>query len=286
MDVASFSSADGATMEGEDLKLSVLVDNNTLIDQYYTAEPAVCYHIEDGRTQILFDTGYSNLFLKNAQKRGIDLNKVSQVVLSHGHDDHTGGLPSLLNAYDGAGLTVLAHPLAFDPKEENGQMIGCPLTKKQIRRRCRLELSAAPKRLTERLIYLGEIPQFFTFESRTPIGKRKQGDEWVDDLVPDDTALVYQTEQGLYIITGCSHSGICNIMEYAKSVCKDSRICGVIGGFHLFEDDVRLAQTIAYLRRNHVRELYPCHCVSFLAKAKMHSVIPVKEVGVGMQLCW
>lgn len=269
-----------------DLNLHVLVDNYTLIDQYYCAEPAVCYYIEDGGRSILFDTGYSDLFLQNAKKCGIDLNKVSDVVLSHGHNDHTGGLPSLLDAYNGEGLTVLAHPKALDEKMEDGQSIGCPMTQKQIRRRCRLELTAAPKRLTERLIYLGEIPECNAFETRQPIGKRRQGTEWVDDLVPDDTALVYQTEQGIYIITGCSHSGICNIMEYAKSVCKDNRIRGVIGGFHLFEDDTRLAQTIAYFQHHHIHELYPCHCVSFAAKARIHQAIPVHEVGVGMQVVW
>ncbi len=46
----------------------------------------------------------------------------------------------------------------------------------------------------------------------------------------DDTALVYKGEKGSYIITGCSHSGICNIAEYAKKVCGDNRILGIIGG--------------------------------------------------------
>ena len=63
----------------------------------------------------------------------------------------------------------------------------------------------------------------------------------VPDLLLDDSALVYQSSKGIFIITGCSHSGICNIIETAKQLSNESRILGVIGGFHLFDVDERLA---------------------------------------------
>lgn len=83
------------------------------------------------------------------------------------------------------------------------------------------------------------------------------------------------------MITGCSHSGICNIIEYAKKVCGEAKVQGVIGGWHLFKVDDRLEKTIAYLQKHNIRELYPCHCCSFQAKAAVHAQIPVKEIGVG-----
>ena len=55
------------------MKLKVLVDNNTYIDRYYLGEPAVSYYIEDGNTRLLFDTGYSDAFVSNAEKMGMDL---------------------------------------------------------------------------------------------------------------------------------------------------------------------------------------------------------------------
>ena len=100
----------------------------------------------------------------------------------------------------------------------------------------------------------------------------------------DDTALVCEQENGLFIITGCSHSGICNIMEYAKQVCQNSKITGVLGGFHLFKKDEQLAKTIDYFEKNSVENIFPSHCVSFEAKAHIHSRIPVHETGVGMVL--
>lgn len=74
------------------MKLKLLEDNNTFIDMYYLGEPAVSYYIEDGEDKILFDAAYSDAFLKNAKKMNVNIDNVNKVVISHGHDDHTGGL--------------------------------------------------------------------------------------------------------------------------------------------------------------------------------------------------
>jgi metal-dependent hydrolase (beta-lactamase superfamily II) len=105
-----------------------------------------------------------------------------------------------------------------------------------------------------------------------------------EDYIIDDTALAYMGKKGLSIITGCSHAGICNIIEYAKRVCGDHRIAGVLGGFHLLADDAQLQKTVAYLKDCAPNSLYPCHCVSLTGKARMMAVLPVREVGVGMTL--
>ena len=78
------------------MKLTVLLDNNTFIDQYYLGEPGVSYFIEVDGKKVLFDVGYSDAFLTNAQKAGIDLADIDFVILSHGHLDHTRGLPYLI----------------------------------------------------------------------------------------------------------------------------------------------------------------------------------------------
>lgn len=99
-----------------------------------------------------------------------------------------------------------------------------------------------------------------------------------------DSALVYRSSDGLFIITGCSHSGICNIVEYAKKICKEDRISGIIGGFHLFEANNQLEKTVNYLNSCNIQHLYPCHCVSLEAKCKMSEKLPLTKVGVGLQI--
>ena len=78
------------------MKLTVLVDNNTIIDRYFYGEPGVSYFIEDEDIKALFDVGYSKLFIKNAIKMGLDIKNIDSVVISHGHNDHTGGLFDLI----------------------------------------------------------------------------------------------------------------------------------------------------------------------------------------------
>jgi 7,8-dihydropterin-6-yl-methyl-4-(beta-D-ribofuranosyl)aminobenzene 5'-phosphate synthase len=270
---------------GNELKLTVLVDNNTYIDQYHLGEPALSYYIEDEDTKLLLDVGYSDVFLRNAATLGIDLDAVTTIAISHGHDDHTGGLKPFFNkAHDG--LTIVAHPEAFKAKFSETLDLGSPLLEDDLKERCHLVLSREPVQLSPNITFLGEIPQMNSFEKRKPFGMRNVDGIPVSDDVPDDTALVYKSEDGLRIITGCSHSGICNIIEYAKKVCRDDRVIGIIGGLHLVEMSEQVENTIAYFEENHIRDLYACHCTSFAVKAEIHKVLPIIEVGVGLELHW
>ncbi|KNF09071.1 metal dependent hydrolase [Gottschalkia purinilytica] len=268
------------------MKLKVVVDNNTYIDQYYYGEPAVCYYIEDDDAKILLDVGYSDLFIKNSVAFGIDLSRVNIIAISHGHNDHTGGLAYYFSNKIKKDVTVIAHPNAFDEKSLGEMKISSPIGKDSLAQNCNLKLSAKPVRISKNITFLGQIPQLNDFENRSPIGTTSLNSKTYDDYVMDDSALVYQGKDGLHIITGCSHSGICNIIEYAKQVCNDDKVISIIGGFHLFQQSERLDETIAYLKKNRIKELYPCHCTSFSVRAEIHKFIPIKEVGVGLELHW
>ncbi len=265
------------------MKLKVLEDNNTFIDMYYLAEPGVSYYIEDEGDKILFDVGYSSVVVENAKKMNIDLNKVNKLVISHGHDDHTGGLSNFFK--DKREVELIAHPDCFNYKEDaTGLYIGSPLTREKLSNVCKLNLSKQPIQVSKNIIYLGEIPTINEFEPRYSIGKCIIDDNKMDDTIVDDSAIVYKSDKGLFVITGCSHSGICNILEYAKKVCSDQRIYGVIGGFHLFDVNERLEKTITYLKENNIKLLYPCHCVSLKAKIEMAKELDINEVGVGLEI--
>ena len=266
------------------MKLTVLADNNTYIDWYYLGEPAVSYYIEEGDNRILFDTGYSDVFMKNAESMGIDLHALTHIVLSHGHNDHTGGLQFLAEKQDISKAELLAHPDCFLPKYYEDEYIGAPFSKQEIAGMTKYHPEREPYLITENLWYLGEIPRSNDFEAQKPIGIQKCSGIATADYVLDDTALAYKTENGLFIITGCSHSGICNIIAYAKQVCGEERILGVIGGLHLFEVNEQMQKTISYMNACNMKLFYPCHCVSLAVKAEMMKSLLVKEVGVGMKV--
>ena len=280
------------------LSLTVLVDNTTLTDHYLTAEPGLSFLIQTGGKKILFDTGYSDLFLSNARKMGIDLGDLDYVVLSHGHLDHTWGLIPLVRLLTEATIEdmprtmpeLVAHPLCFCPKEKLPLVnTGSILNEAEACRQFRVNLSDKPVWITDGLVFLGEIPRRFPFEQSDP-GKRKillpDGRIEPDRLI-DDTALAFRSSEGLVIITGCSHAGVCNITQYAREVCNERKVVGIIGGLHLLTPSTaQLKGTGEYLRELHLPAVHACHCTSLASKIALAGYCPVLEVGVGMKLEW
>ncbi len=274
------------------MKLTVLVDNNTLIDRYFLAEPGLSFLIQDEETSVLFDTGYSGIFLDNAAKMGLDLMNLDYLVFSHSHLDHTWGLDRLLKYYTELAIekrpfkkpTVVTHPQTFTSvSAEPLAEIGSLLSRERLEKHFPMQLSTAPQQLSEKLTFLGEIPRKNDFEALEAFG-RKQGDQ-EDDRVIEDSALVYRSERGLVIITGCSHAGICNICEYAKEVCGDDRIAGIIGGLHLQNPSPKQLQgTLDYMAKLQPEVVHACHCTDLQSKIALSSVVDIQEVGVGLSV--
>ncbi|MFC0225499.1 MBL fold metallo-hydrolase [Serratia aquatilis] len=274
------------------MKLTVLVDNNTLIDRYLIGEPGVSYLIECDGKKILFDAGYSDVLLKNAQTLHIDLADLDDVILSHGHNDHTWGLNHLIQYYDRAiadpqkKINLISHPAALIPKYYHSRPIGLNHRQDEhdffFTRICTRE----PLNVSEHVTFLGQIPRNNSFEATEPVGHtHDQNGELMDDYVLDDSAVAVKTKTGLVIVTGCSHAGICNIIDYAKQVTGETRIAAVIGGFHLQNaDEETLSKTGDYLKHLAPETLYPCHCTDLAAKISLANYVKINEVGVGLRL--
>lgn len=276
------------------MKLTVLVDNNTLIDRYFLAEPGISLCIEQGGKRILLDVGYSDVFIKNAQKMNIDLRTLDYVVLSHGHLDHTWGLDPLVRLYTESNIegiphkrpAVLAHPLAFFSKiMGDGNEIGSLISQDKLSKCFAIKLSKDPIWLTERVLFLGQIERKNDFEGKKPLGSIMKPDGEEPDYLYDDTALVYKSPQGLVIITGCSHSGICNIVEQAKKLCKEERIIDIIGGLHLLDPSKEQLQgTLEYMKKLNPKQMHACHCTDLNSKIALSKIVNLKEAGVGLVL--
>lgn len=265
------------------MKLTLLCDNHTYIDRYYLGEPAFSCLIEDGDTVVLFDTGYSDVFLENARRMGIDLGRVTHVVLSHGHNDHTGGLAAYFRAFPHP-VTLVAHPELFSKREHFGVPVGIPEACRNIPDTVSLRLSREPLWLNGNVCYLGEIPRRYAFEDRA-VGERILADGSRElDFVPDDSSLAIRTKDGLFLVSGCAHAGIANTLTYAKETLREERVAGVLGGMHLFETDDAFNETAETLRVLGANELWPCHCTSLEVKAALMARFRVKEAAVGLTL--
>jgi 7,8-dihydropterin-6-yl-methyl-4-(beta-D-ribofuranosyl)aminobenzene 5'-phosphate synthase len=279
------------------LTLTVLVDNTTFLDCDFRGEAGLSFFLETAGKKILFDTGLSGLFLANAEKMGVGLRDLDALVFSHGHIDHTGGLFALSRHLVHAPLDgrqhrvpeLIAHPRCFWQKENEGRKNGSVVSEEEVRRQFPVNLSDKPIWITDDLVFLGEIPRKFGFE-HADTGKRRislPDGRMEPDRMVDDSALAYRSPEGIVIITGCSHAGICTITEHAREVCGERKVRDIIGGFHLIRPGPeRLEKTGAYLGGLSLEALHACHCTSLPAKIALAGSCPVQEVGVGMKFAW
>ena len=241
------------------MKLTVLTEN--VAGGSFCAEHGLSYLIEHDEKTILLDTGHSDVFLKNASRLGINLNKqVDQIVLSHGHWDHGDGLRYIQNK------PLLTHPKSFMKRfrKHDHTNLGLRMSRQEVEKQFDLQVSATPVQISKHIFFLTEIPRVNNFEAQMTAFVDENGNE---DFVPDDSALAFIENEGLIIVTGCSHSGICNICEYAKKISGVNHIKTVIGGFHLKQNNLQTKETINYFMREKVETILPSHCTDLPALA-------------------
>ena len=85
-----------------------------------------------------------------------------------------------------------------------------------------------------------------------------------------------EIKNGLIIISGCAHSGICNTIEYAKKITGENRIKAVIGGFHLKEINESTLKTIEYMKQEDIKSIYLAHCTSDIVCEEFIKQLPEK----------
>ncbi len=258
------------------MEITILTDN--CAGGPYQAEHGLSYLIKHRGKTVLLDAGHSRVFRNNAERLGINLEQeVDAIVLSHGHWDHGNGLKYL------QGKRLITHPESFQQRYRKGddENIGLAEPLSFYRVNYQLELSAEPLEVEPGIIFLGSIPRLNDFEAQTSAFINAQNEP---DFIPDDSALVLVSDTFIDIVTGCSHSGICNILDYAQNVTGIQKIRCVIGGFHLKQNNQQTQLTIAYLQELGVQKVYPSHCTQLDALRAFAEVYPIQQVKTGMRL--
>jgi len=253
-------------------RITVLCEN-TVGALIGTGEHGFSAFIETEAGNYLFDTGNGSSIVRNALLLRKDLASVEKVFLSHGHQDHTGGLPEVLKLK--GEVEVLAHPDIFleriavlrEDNREERRFAGIPY------KRGYLEFSGARFILQkefsnpEKDIYLtGEVPRRTAFEKPDPRLFAKVQDTWEPDQFPDDQSLVLDTPKGLVIVFGCAHSGMINTITHIMEKTGKERIYGLLGGTHLgFLTPEQLEESINAIKRLEVEYVGVSHCTGMKA---------------------
>ncbi|CTQ52763.1 Metallo-beta-lactamase superfamily protein [Roseibium album] len=252
-----------------------LLNENLVSDLCWLAEYGFSAWIEYGRTRILFDTGWSDVWCRNAETAEIDVQSADVIALSHFHSDHSRGLlfhPFVENKkliLHPRVMTALLDPFIEPPDRH------LPHRYSEIERKIRSDFqiveASEPLEFTSGAFFLGQIPRVIPFERGY----------YYEDAMEDDTALAFRTDKGAVVVTGCSHSGICNICTYAKEITGQD-LHAVIGGFHLVHPEKpAVEETIEWFKAEKIPRLLPVHCVSFDIQARLQTEFEYDRPGAG-----
>ena len=246
----------------------------------------------DGR-RILFDTGaHEDVVQRNCRALGINLATVPELVLSHWHGDHVGGLialrravmketpAALVRAHVGEGI-FLSRPESNSGTEQNPML------------RLRTEFAAAggafvihdrPLELYPGVWLTGPVPRRHPERnwSGSDLVRLPSGLE--EDDVPEDLSLVIDTSAGLVVLTGCGHAGVINIVEHARGFLRPARVHALIGGIHLFRAGAPVLDwTAEKLRAFGVDHLLGAHCTGIETVYRLRAALGARfELGRGL----
>lgn len=229
------------------MKIISLLENTT--NKNLKTEHGLSLYVEALGKRMLFDFGGSDLFLENAKKIGVDLSLVDFAVLSHGHNDHGGGLNTFLQVNKKA--PVYVNPYAFEPHyNKKGGYIG---------------LEKLPS--SNRIIWVEKSAKIHTgltvfncngSELSFPINanghtKIACGVSLPEDYLHEQYLMIEESGKRV-LLSGCSHKGILNIMDWVKPT-------HLIGGFHFSKLPLD-KELIKYARclGEYDTEYYTCHC--------------------------
>jgi 7,8-dihydropterin-6-yl-methyl-4-(beta-D-ribofuranosyl)aminobenzene 5'-phosphate synthase len=258
------------------MKLTCVIENTATFASDFYAEHGLSILIEYEQSKILFDTGHSPHVLENNIALINGLDGLEYIVLSHGHNDHTGGLSSIIK---NSSATILIHEKALLPKyvkrNNNMKFIGTDeieTKNSQINNNDNTNntvnnidfISETTKIATD--IYLfADIPLNNDFERIDRSFYIKENGTFVRDNFEDELVMVIKTEQGLVIISGCAHRGIVNTISSIVEYFNDD-VYAVIGGTHLISTNrKRINETIRALQKFDPKYLIFGHCNGFEA---------------------
>ncbi|MBN2658596.1 MAG: MBL fold metallo-hydrolase [Spirochaetales bacterium] len=278
------------------MKFAVLLENS--IDELSSYKNnLICDHglslyIEWKDKKILFDTGPDASFARNAEAMGIDLSLVDMVFLSHGHSDHSGGLEEFFKCNSKAKLYL--HKEALLPRfsrKSDGRIVPIGVD------------PAIPDKYGDRLNFIDStqeiLPGLDVFENipetfprpatNSNLYMKREG-----DMIPDDfrheIVLSLEEETGIFIITGCSHSGILNMVNLVRDKKTEKPLRAVLGGFHIYSRGGKAAVPDDYLNaltaglRDMDTDFYTGHCTGEENFRKMRKSIPGKIHGMNTGL--
>jgi 7,8-dihydropterin-6-yl-methyl-4-(beta-D-ribofuranosyl)aminobenzene 5'-phosphate synthase len=254
-----------------------IICENTVTPKGGIGEHGFAAYVETERGNFLFDTGRGDALIHNLLAFDKDPLAIQKILLSHGHQDHTGGLAAILGTL--GGVDILAHPDIFSVRYNISQKDG-----KETRRYAGLKfvrpyletlggrfiLERGFREVVREMFLTGEVPRRTPFEKGDARLFAEIEGQSIPDPFLDDQSLLIETPQGLVVLLGCAHSGMINILNYVIEKTGRDRIYAILGGTHLdFSSAEQMEETIGTLKKYRVERVGVSHCTGLRAASRL-----------------
>jgi 7,8-dihydropterin-6-yl-methyl-4-(beta-D-ribofuranosyl)aminobenzene 5'-phosphate synthase len=258
-------------------KLTILCENSVGRPFGVVGEHGFACFIETEAGNVLFDTGQGMGVCGNAARLGKKLASIQAIAISHGHYDHTGGLPQVLEQT--GPVPVYGHPDIFASRTWSDgtatRYIGMRHRREYLESLgAQFHLIRNPAEISDRVHLTGEIARNNHFEKPDPnMTLHPEGAMAVcPDPIADDLSLVVDSEKGLILVLGCAHAGMINIFDHVLEMFHRDRIYAVVGGTHLgFAQPAQFDETLKAIDRYGIERLGVSHCTGLEKAASLRA---------------
>ncbi len=255
-----------------------VLTENTSISEEFDSEHGLSLYIEANGHKILFDVGASGLFLENAEKLDVDVSDIQFLIISHGHYDHGGGLRAFLE--ENTKARVFLHGLAFEKyyalrSDDTRHYIGL---EEDLKQNSQIVFTSDRFFIDEGIQVFSNIVKRGPGPASNSSLFMEQNNQTVKDVFAHEQILIIEEEGKAFLITGCAHNGIVNILQHAHDLT--GRMPDyVIGGFHLSGSSPASGESpesidkISTLLMDAGAKYYTCHCTGLEAYNRMEAVM-------------
>ena len=265
-----------------ELRITVICENSVIVPFGVIGEHGFAAFVETPNGNFLFDTAQGKGILNNATILGKDLRTIKFLYISHGHYDHTLGIPQVLSVK--SPLKIIAHPDIFANKfrVEPGippRFVGIPYRKEYLESLgAQFEFIKDWTEIDKGVYSTGEVPMKTEFEKLDKDMKvLNDNGEFEPDMLKDDFSLVIDTSKGLVVILGCAHTGIVNILNHVIEKTGKDKIYAVLGGTHLgFATEEQIENTIKVIKEYKIEKLGASHCTGLAVSCKLANLLKDK----------
>ena len=249
------------------MKVTVLIENTG--EAPLVAEHGLSFYITFEGKNYLLDAGQSGAFMENAERLGVDLDRVDKTILSHGHYDHADGFVKYLEKYPER--KIYGQPGIFESyysgSKDRMHYIG--LHESLLKGKEKFIMADKCMGIDDHVYLIADT-------GSTTAGKklyRKAGEAYVHDNFLHEQSLVFDTEKGLVIFNSCSHTGLVPIVENIEQIFHKP-VYAYLGGLHMKSVKHGIEGTdftreelkgTADFALSHIQYVYTGHCTGSVA---------------------